>query len=102
MERYVLYMGLNDKDSHVQMIADVEAYKIVRNIILSYVSGATIFSGSGIFQHDDGTIVIENTFRIELIGTDRGTVDQIISDLKRAFNQESILLTSETIQTDFI
>lgn len=33
MEKWTLYLGLNDKDSKVQKISTLEAYKVVSNLI---------------------------------------------------------------------
>ena len=64
MKRFTLYMGLNDKDTKTQMISIIEAYKIVSNILASDLGGGTIYEAKGVYKHDDGTIVFENTLRI--------------------------------------
>ena len=92
MTTYVLYLGLNDQKSKRQEIDTIEAYKIAQNIILSYTGGATIFNAKGIYTHENGQVIIENTLRIELAYTDIETVKAIAVDLKKAFNQESVLL----------
>lgn len=92
MTTYVLYLGLNDKKTKQQKIDTIEAYKITQNIILSYTGGATIYNAKGIYTHKDGSVIIENTLRIELAYTDIDTVKAIAMDLKKAFNQESVLL----------
>ena len=44
MIRYVLSMGLNDKDTKSQKINTLEAYKMVENVIKSLqFEGATIY-----------------------------------------------------------
>lgn len=97
MEKYTLYLGLNDKDTHAQLISTVEAYKITNNILLSYTNGATIFEANGIYKHEDGTFTIEKTLRIELLFVNTKVVSQIVEDLKRAFNQESIAVQKSII-----
>ena len=61
MEKFILYLGLNDKDTKKQEIATLEAYKIVNNIINNYCEGATIYECQGIYKHDNGEIVFEKT-----------------------------------------
>lgn len=99
MKKYTLYVGLNDKDKKVQLISTIEAYKICNNILLNYTDGATIFEASGIYKHEDGTFTIEKTLRIELLFTDDDTIDKIVKDLKAAFNQESIAVQKQAINS---
>lgn len=100
VEKFTLYMGLNDKDSKVQKISTVEAYKMASQIIAKYVDGATIFEADGIYKHDDGTMVFEKTLRIELLFTDNKTVKNIVEVLKMVFNQESIAVQHEVVDSE--
>ena len=102
MKKFTLYLGLNDKDKKIQLINTVEAYKIVNNIITSYTDGATIFEASGIYKHDDGTVIIEKTLRIELLFIEKNTVLEIIRQLKTIFNQESVALSEEEIKSELV
>ena len=99
MEKYTLYVGLNDKDKKQQLISTIEAYKICNNILLHYTDGATIFEASGIYKHQDGTFTIEKTLRIELLFTNKETIDSIVQDLKKAFNQETIAVQKQVIDS---
>lgn len=99
MKKYTLYVGLNDKDKKVQLISTIEAYKICNNILLQYTDGATVFEASGIYKHEDGTFTIEKTLRIELLFTDDDTISKIVKDLKTAFNQESIAVQKQAINS---
>lgn len=100
MEKWTLYLGLNDKDTKVQKIATVEAYKVAMNILSQFVEGATIFEANGMYTHENGTLTIEKTLRIELLFTDEETVKKIVAMLKTVFNQESIAVQKETINSD--
>lgn len=102
MVKFTLLVGLNDKDSKIQKIGTLEAYKIINNIILQYTDGATIYEASGIYKHDDGTVVVEKSLRIELLFIDRAVVNEIIEQLKIILNQESIVLTTENIQSELV
>lgn len=99
MEKYTLYLGLNDKDKKQQLISTVEAYKICNNILLHYTNGATVFEANGIYKHDDGTFTIEKTLRIELLFVNQNTIDKIVNDLKQAFNQESIAIQRQVVDS---
>lgn len=101
MNKITFYIGLNDKDSKKQEITTIDAYKIAVNIVLKYCGGATISEADGIYTHDDGTIVIEKTLKIELIDIDDVSINGIVSELKTVFNQESILKQREIITSEF-
>lgn len=99
MEKYTLYLGLNDKDKKVQLINTIEAYKICNNILMNFTDGATIFEANGLYKHEDGTIVVEKTLRIELLFVDKDTVGNIVTWLKQVFNQESIAVQREVVDS---
>lgn len=98
MTKYTLYVGLLDKDSKVQKVETLEAFKLIENLCTSYTDGATIFEAKGVYKHEDGTIVRENTFKIELLFVEVEAVKEIANTLKRLLNQESIALVVEEIQ----
>ena len=94
-----LYIGLNDKDTKHQEIDTVEAVKIATNIICRKVDGCTIYNATGIYHHDDGEIVIENSLRIEMIDAPSAAVSEIVCSLKAALNQESIIVQADIINS---
>ena len=103
MKRITLYVGLNDKDKKYQVFSDIEAFKIITNLLLvSGIDGATVFDARGIYRHDNGAVIIENTIRVELFEPDETALYKAISAIKTALNQESIALSEETIVTRFI
>ena len=99
MDKYILYVGLNDKDTKTQKIDTLSAYNLTNNILLNYVEGATVTQSKGIYKHQNGNVVIENTLIIELLFTDKTTVETIAKDLKIALNQESIAIQKQTIES---
>lgn len=103
MKRYTLYVGLNDKDTKTQKIDTIEAYKIVENMLASMFDGGTIFAAKGIYKHDDNTIVIENTLRIEILEFDNSIIENVrefVNILKMNFNQESIAVQIEVCNSE--
>lgn len=100
VKKFTLYLGLNDKDSKTQQIATVEAYKIVSNLISADFGGGTIFEAKGIYKHEDGQIVTETTLRIELLFAERDQVRTLCNTLKKMFNQESIAVQEEIINSE--
>ena len=87
---YRLYMGLNDKDTKKQEISTEEAYNVFNGLVLRMFDGATVWSAKGVYTHDDGTQVSENTLCCELVFADYIKVKKFVQQLKQIFNQESI------------
>lgn len=101
MRKVTLYIGLNDKDTKRQKIDTVEAFKMVSNLITVFADGGTIYRATGIYRHDSGEIVIENTLRVELIEIDERPLTELVKALKAALNQESIIIQREHIESAF-
>lgn len=102
ISKATMYLGLNDKDTKIQKYDTVEAYKIVTNEVASRFGGGTISAADGIYRHADGTIVIEKTLRIELLFIERPAVVEFANELKRMFNQESVAIQWESVNSELI
>lgn len=102
IEKFTICLGLNDQMTKRQEIETVNAYKIVSNMIAASFGGGSIYSGTGIYKHEDGTIVEENNFKIELLFADRADVLRFCQDLKIVFNQESVALQYDRIESELI
>lgn len=101
-KKYILNVGLNDKDTKLQKIDSIEAYKIVENTLLNNgLDGYTIYQGKGLYKHDNGTITQENTLIIEVIFTTDDIINKVITILKQVLNQESILKQVQDITISF-
>lgn len=100
MKKYTLYIGLNDKESRNQIIETAEAVRIVRRCCWDYFDGATIQMGSGLYKHDDGGKVEENTIIViinDYAENQKPAIMKVCAGLKKELNQESILITAETL-----
>ncbi len=103
MQKYVLYVGLNDKKTKIQEISTLQAYKIITNVIVANkVDGFTILEANGYYVHSDKTISIEKSLKIEFLFIDIDVIKNIIKDLKRILNQESIILQTENITSELM
>lgn len=101
MKKFTMYVGLNDKDTKKQEIATLEAYKVATNIFCEYTGGATIYEGSGIYTHNDGTIITEKTLVCIVFSEDPEAIKKAASALKIAFNQEAIAIESTETNSFF-
>lgn len=94
--KYTLYIGLNDKDSKVQEISTVNAYKMIGAL----VGDCTIQEGRGLYTHQDGTQVLETTLIVQIIDFS-GALDvkPLVETIKTALNQESIAVIREQVDS---
>lgn len=99
MTKFILFLGLFDKDSKAQEISTLNAFKVASNLVTDIVGYGTITEAMGIYTHDDGTIVNEPTLRIEITGSELEKIKRLAIALKQAFNQESVAL--EKVNSDF-
>lgn len=102
MKKVTLYVGLNAKDTHIQEVDYLTAYKIVTRLVAETVGVGTVSGADGIYTHDDGTVVVEKSFRIEILDADEAAVAALAADLKKLLNQESVLIQREQVETSFI
>ena len=102
MKKFTLYVGLNDKDTKTQKISTLDAYKMVENVVIKKTDGYTIGEAKGYYRHQDGTVTIENTLRIEMLFVDRELVKEFADTLKLMLNQESIAVEETTIKSELM
>lgn len=90
--KVTFFIGLNDKDAKTQKINTLDASAIVENIFMSHdVDGATLSGGRGIYKHEDGTVIVEETIIVQVYEFSAPiNIQSICDDLKAALNQESI------------
>ena len=91
LEKYTLYVGLNDKDSKKQEVKTEDAMRMVTNI----VGDNTMQIVHGHYTHADGSQVNETTLKIELLFKNDADVRLYCNDIKRLLNQESIAVNKE-------
>ena len=96
LKKAVVCLGLNDKDSKKQEIATAAARRILSGLLCSRFAGATVTACSGIYTHDNGEQVNENSFAITLYFVTLEQVRDFAGELCRVFNQESVTL--ETVR----
>lgn len=98
------FIGLNDKDSHIQEIDTISAYKIIGRVAVEQLGFGTITEARGIYTHDDGTIVTEVTLVLEYNGDklNKDKVKYLVNELKTILNQESIMIEETEITSRFM
>ena len=105
MEKLTISIGLFDKDSKTQLISNDEAMKTVNNCFLSRLDAFTVYFAKGVYTHENGNQVQENTIRVEVVAfndNDYNNTIQSIKEVKQLLNQESVLLEKQTINSYLI
>lgn len=94
------FIWLLDKNSKKQEISYNEAFKIVQKLVVSNFGGGTISKASGVYKHNDWTLIEEVSIRVEVI-TDKDHLS-FVNTVKQVLNQESVLYKEASINFDFI
>lgn len=102
VNRHQIIVGLNDSRTKVQEFSTERLQKIVANVCKGYRVGFSVSGLEGGYFHDDGTFVKENSLCLTLIGSDDAMADEIAKDICAFFNQESVLVTRDTVECRFV
>ena len=97
-EKHTLYVGLNDKDTKVQEISTLEAYKICSRAI----GDCSIQELTGFYTHNNGQHIVEKTLKIEIFGKAQDEIRKIADFIKLALNQESVIIEKTIVSSEFI
>ena len=85
--KYTLYIGLSDKDFKRQIISEKSAI----DFISSLFDSVTIQKATGIYTHENGRKIEENTLIVTYIDFEgKYKILPAINKIKAAFNQETI------------
>ena len=104
MTRYTLTIGLFDKDTKKQKISSDMALRIVSDLVVQTVGYGTIHNGHGIYTHNNGSIVIEPSIVFFVDGENdlKNKVKTLAWQIKKALNQESVMLEETAVKMEFI
>lgn len=106
MHENILTIGLFDKDTEKQEISTDAAKRIISDILIDKfdIFAFTMIDCSGVYKMvSTGRIVAEPSIRIE-IATENDiteTIINIITELKKVLNQESIMHKHQTAEINF-
>lgn len=103
--RYTLSVGLNDKDT----LRPVDTYEHASVEIAGRLAqlgvGCTITRDTGVYKHERGDVVIEETVVISIIdfdGTAGAKLGALIDGIKRDYNQESVAVITDKIESELV
>ena len=102
MKKFVLSIGLFDKDTHKLELNVDSARSLLDNEVARRFDGGTTYGAMGVYKHASGELVQEPTLRVELCYTTREAAVSLCKWAKATFNQESIMLEAIEEECDFI
>lgn len=94
-EKYILYIGTNDKDTYTQLIPTEEARDKVNAICAKYVGGYTVSDARGGWVDETDTLTQENTLVYSFYEVTEEQLRQIMDDVLKELNQNSILVEKQ-------
>ena len=101
--RYTLSVGLNDKDTLRPRCNYESGAQEMAGRLAQLNVGCTITRGTGVYKHERGDVVVEDTVVISIIdfdGTAGRVLQAFIDGVKRDYNQESIAVVTDKIESE--
>ena len=99
--QYVLYIGLNDKDTYEQIIPTETAKEIANNICTKYVEGYTVSDAQGGWVDENGVLTRENTLIYYFAEVQEADLIAIMDETLAVLNQNTILVEKRDITSVF-
>ena len=102
VKQTVIYVGLNDGDTHEQKYGVSRYMNVLKKVCKSYNVAFSVSIVDGGYFHEDGTYVDEKTLALTMMEVDRQVATEIAKDLCSFFNQESVMMTEADAEVFFI
>lgn len=104
VNKFTLYVGLNDKNTRVQEFSIEEAKNIIsKEFAENEIEGATFLGAEGIYTYkSDNTTEKENSFKIEILFASKKQIENAVAGIKTKLNQESVAVVEEKIVSSLI
>ena len=103
--RYTIMVGLNDKDTMHPVKTIDDARLELGGRLAQLGIGATLARGTGVYKHERGDVVVEETVVISIIdfeGSWQKVAQSFYDGVKRDYNQESIAVITDTVESELI
>lgn len=99
--RYLLYLGLQDKDTGVEKYSEDEAIKILNEICSKYLRGYNIRKSTGFWTDDNNQTVDEKSLVISFNFIEENKVHVLADEIVETFNQECVFIEDYHLTTEF-
>ena len=104
MRRYTLTIGLFDKDTKKQKFSYALAKNIVADLVVNSIGYGTVYNGDGVYTHVNGEVVVERSILFFVDGEKylKDKVKNLAWQIKKALNQESVMMEETAVKMEFI
>ena len=99
--RYLMYIGLNDKDTGVQEKSTEEILDIVNHICVKYLKGYNIKESIGYWRDDNGQPCNENSIVVSFNFIEDKNVHVMANEVVKTLNQECVFIEDIKLKTEF-
>ena len=93
--KYEIIIGLKDKDTYEQMLPTEKFVDIVSTICENNNIGFSMHIMNGGYIHQNGDYILEKSLNISLCYINKKQVMKIAKELRKVFNQESVLVLKQ-------
>lgn len=103
--RYNISIGLNDKDTLAPVSTYEHASVEIAGRLAQLGVGATITRGTGVYKHERGDVVIEDTVVVSIIDFEdkwQGVAQAFYDGIKHDYNQESVAVMVDKIESELV
>ena len=100
-ERYVLYIGISDKDTQEEKLTIEEAAALVSDLCFVHTDSFTYIVARGAWMSDHNTQFFENTLIYFFYDVDEASMSALMDDILVQLNQESILVERQLVDAAF-
>lgn len=102
-EKIKLSIGLYDQHTKKQEVDTYTAVDLIEKAVMATgVGGLSVYTGNGVYLHDDGTLVKEPSVFVEVYGWKLDSMKTAVQFIKRELNQESISVEITQCQVEFM
>lgn len=102
VNRYKIFVGLNDKDTYKQIVDTNEAENRIQIIVSEMVGGATFSKSQGFWVDSFGNETRENTIEIMISNCNDDVIEEICIKLRDEFNQNCVMVEKSISQIAFV
>lgn len=95
-------VGLNDRETKTQLVNTDAAEDYIADVIADEIGFGTIYRTKGVYKHDDGHTVKENTIVIVIDDIDRTKALKLSEQFARKFNQESVAVEFTEVEFNLV
>lgn len=99
--KWTLFVGLNDKDAGIPLVAPEEAKRRLNAVAAKHVGGFTVDAAEGFWVNADGEEARENTLIYYFLDATEEQISAIVDEMKTAMNQGAILIEKTAVQRAF-